>query len=361
MYRTCIFCSGDLGANDSLEEFPVGRMVAFDGWKGRLWAVCSRCGRWNLAPIEERWEAIEAADRLFTDARLRVQSENVGMAKLRDGTRLIRIGQALPGELAAWRYGDQLVDRRRRYLIGTAAVTAVGLTFVVGLHVLVASAGGLGGLWSVGAGLYRQRQMKRELDRIAPGESPTGQSLVLRHWHVRLARLAPAEGGGIELHVPDVSLVEPRLDGWGQLAVPAHGKTLALRKQPPPGTSVVLPDPLARRVLGKAMVGVNEAGASRKSLQSALGLLSSAPSAEEFLRLTARVGTPIAPEKGPRLGKEQALALEMALHEETERRAMEGELAVLEAAWREAEEIAEIADALPDDPLDRLRPPGEHA
>jgi hypothetical protein len=42
----------------------------------------------------------------------------------------------------------------------------------------------------------------------------------------------------------------------------------------------------------------------------------------------------------------QRLAFEMALHEEAERRAMEGELAELEAAWREAEEIAAIADNL---------------
>jgi hypothetical protein len=40
------------------------------------------------------------------------------------------------------------------------------------------------------------------------------------------------------------------------------------------------------------------------------------------------------------------LALEMALHEEDERRAMEGELAALEERWREAEEIARIADSL---------------
>ena len=36
----------------------------------------------------------------------------------------------------------------------------------------------------------------------------------------------------------------------------------------------------------------------------------------------------------------------MALHEEAERRAMQGELAELERAWREAEEIAHIADNL---------------
>ena len=40
------------------------------------------------------------------------------------------------------------------------------------------------------------------------------------------------------------------------------------------------------------------------------------------------------------------LALEMALHEEQERQALEGELWRLEEAWREAEEIAEISDNL---------------
>ena len=42
----------------------------------------------------------------------------------------------------------------------------------------------------------------------------------------------------------------------------------------------------------------------------------------------------------------QRLALEMALHEEAERAAMQGELTTLELAWRDAEEIAGIADSL---------------
>jgi hypothetical protein len=36
----------------------------------------------------------------------------------------------------------------------------------------------------------------------------------------------------------------------------------------------------------------------------------------------------------------------MALQEETERRAMEGTLRILERAWEDAEEIAAIADGL---------------
>jgi hypothetical protein len=60
------------------------------------------------------------------------------------------------------------------------------------------------------------------------------------------------------------------------------------------------------------------------------------------------------------LAPRDRLALEMALHEESERRAMDGELAALELAWAEAEQIAKIADdmflpASIDDRLDKLR------
>ncbi len=54
----------------------------------------------------------------------------------------------------------------------------------------------------------------------------------------------------------------------------------------------------------------------------------------------------------------------MALHEEQERRALEGELWRLERAWEEAEEIAAISDDLllpegTDDFLERNRPDAE--
>ena len=47
-----------------------------------------------------------------------------------------------------------------------------------------------------------------------------------------------------------------------------------------------------------------------------------------------------------KMPKTTRLALEMALHEEQERRALEGELWLLERAWEEAEEIAGISDNL---------------
>lgn len=344
MYRHCVFCSTDLGTNEVLEEFPVGRSVAFDAWRGRLWAVCPRCARWNLAPIEERWEAVEAADRLFTDTRIRVQSENVGLAKMRDGTRLIRIGEALPGELAAWRYGRQLVQRRRQYLLVGGASALGGLALAGGIAALTAS----GAFISIFSSLYstwQQKQLQKVIHRVPAGASPTGQPLEIRRWHAQAGILEAAEeGGGIRLHLPDVNREKPKLSGWGKTRYS--------------GETVVLDDAPARAVLARAMVHVNAKGASRNNLQHAVGLLSDAGTAEAFLRQTAGTGRSLAKREDrpdQALATPTALALEMALHEEGERRALEGELSALTVAWREAEEIAEIADALPFDPLERLR------
>jgi hypothetical protein len=112
MYATCLFCQSALGENDAIEHFPVGRRLAFDAAKGRLWVVCQTCERWNLSPIEERWEAIDECERAFRESRLRVSTDNVGLARLREGLTLVRIGEPQRPELAACRYGDQFGRRR---------------------------------------------------------------------------------------------------------------------------------------------------------------------------------------------------------------------------------------------------------
>jgi hypothetical protein len=97
----------------------------------------------------------------------------------------------------------------------------------------------------------------------------------------------------------------------------------------------------ARRALGLILVRLNWAGASAARVQDAVGWLERYGGERQLL---AR-----APRGGARIGDyvpERRLAIEMALHEEEERRAMEGELSALEAAWRDAEEVAAIADNL---------------
>ena len=100
MYSTCLFCHSELGRNEALENFPVGRRLAFDAEKGRLWVVCRRCERWNLSPLEERWEAIEQAERYFRATKQRVSTENIGLARLREGTELVHRGRSYSGSLA---------------------------------------------------------------------------------------------------------------------------------------------------------------------------------------------------------------------------------------------------------------------
>ena len=68
-----------------------------------------------------------------------------------------------------------------------------------------------------------------------------------------------------------------------------------------------------------------------------------APRTERWLESHARYSVP-SRQYLSSLGPAVRLALEMAANEENERRAMEGELAHLEMEWRDAEEIAQIAD-----------------
>src|SRR3954464_6409555 len=119
MYTTCLFCHSDLGSNEVIESFPIGRRLAFDAAHGRLWVVCRKCERWNLTPLEERWEAIEQCERLFSATRLKVSTDNIGLSRLREGLELVRIGSPQRPEMAAWRYGDQFGRRRVRYMTYT--------------------------------------------------------------------------------------------------------------------------------------------------------------------------------------------------------------------------------------------------
>src|SRR2546422_5065943 len=63
MYRTCAFCNGKLDGDGGPSGLGVGRRLAFDEWKGRLWVICPKCARWNLGPLDDRLEQIEALAR----------------------------------------------------------------------------------------------------------------------------------------------------------------------------------------------------------------------------------------------------------------------------------------------------------
>lgn len=347
MYSTCLFCNRPLGSNEALETFPVGQRLAFDAAKGRLWVVCPHCERWNLSPLDERWEAIEQAERLYRDSRRRVATDNIGLSKLRDGTTLVRVGAPLRPEFAAWRYGDQFGRRRRRQiLLAGGGVAAIGGVFAVG-----AWAGVIGGFWWLGA-------------RI-------GSNIINGSPETVVARIRTAHNGIVHVRRRHLAQTTLSQGSDGSLAIDLRFKNGQARFE---GRE-------AERIAAVVIPKVNRFGGNKATIANAVNRIEETGGAEGFInRLSRMAPTYTQPHlpSGRRwrgggfssksftnyglfgLPSEYRLALEMALHEESERRAIEGELADLERAWQDAEEIAAISDdmfmpASVTQALDRLR------
>ena len=309
-----MFCHKPLGANEVIETFPVGRRLAFDATRGRLWVICLKCERWNLSPLEERWEAVEDCERIFRGTRVRVSTENIGLARHPEGLTLVRIGEPLRPEFAAWRYGDQFGRRRRRALVyGATGVVVVG-GIVTG-----SMAAGIAGATAFQFGNFINIALNSRT----------------------LVRLRPQEGGVIKLKKQDLLLTRllPDADEPGFKVQIRKGrkKHWYFRSE-------------ARSFTGAILPRLNAMGGTKETVRHAVHQIENAGHPERFLSNAAAEdrfrdwkGVPGYIRKMPKPTK---LALEMALHEEQERRALEGELWRLERAWKEAEEIAEISDNL---------------
>ncbi|NNF13306.1 MAG: hypothetical protein HKN72_08790 [Gemmatimonadetes bacterium] len=315
MYTTCMFCNRPLGVNEVVEHFPVGRRLAFDAARGRLWVVCRKCERWNLSPMEERWEAVETCERIFRETRVRVSSENVGLARHPEGLELVRIGDPLRHEFAAWRYGDQFGRRRKKAVLYGFGAAAVFGTVILG----GAATGVLSGAVLSQSGNFFNLWMN-------------GRTRV---------KLRTDDGRVIKLKNPDLlgtRLRAPEGDAGFKLQV-RKGK----KKEWFEGSQ-------AERHIGLIMPAMNRMGGKERVVRDAVSEIEEHGHPDGFLsdlvqgdRFTDKKGVPGYVNKMP---KPTQLALEMALHEEQERRALAGELWLLERAWEKAEEIAAISDDL---------------
>jgi hypothetical protein len=338
MYTTCLFCHSPLGSNEVVESFPVGRRLAFDAANGRLWVICRKCERWNLTPLEERWEAIEQCERMFSSTRLKVSTDNIGMSRLREGLELVRIGAPQRPEMAAWRYGDQFGRRRVRYMAYTFGGAAIVAGIIIGgpLLGLGSVAGGGWGLWQGTHALMKAARDRAIRTRVAvPGyDRPT----TIRGKDIKRIVIGAGDDG--------ISLRLPYDLGSGQR------------------TEAIVRGEEAMRVAGQLLPAVNVKGGSRDQVQTAVNYLDQIPDPLKLFNSAAGFGRAAHNSQSSRrrrsrrieLAASEAfidripapmlLAMEMAAHEDVERRAMEGELAILEAAWRQAEEIAAISDNL---------------
>ena len=331
MYSTCLFCHSRLGTNEAIEPFPVGRRLAFDAAKGRLWVVCLACGRWNLSPVEERWEAIEQCERLFRATRVRVTTTHIGLAALKEGVDLVRIGAPLRPEFAAWRYGQRFTRRhsRAQLAVGTAVVAAgagaiafapllvpalsfgaISIVIIPGVTTVLGTIPVVGAL-AVRDYLQNDRIIGRLATRSAAGAQPAVITVRAKH-----ARAAQLDVRGREPST--VSLELPHDSGW------THFDGLE-----------------ALQAASALMAGANRFGASAAQVQEAVRRVENLGDAATYLRAASTLGGARNSRMtslinlwrglGPmRLSNSECLALEMALHEESERRALEGELAILE-------------------------------
>lgn len=332
MYSECAFCTRPFDRNVALESLQVGRRIAFDPAKGRLWVVCRKCERWNLVPLESRWETTEEAERLFRATRLRVSTEQIGLARVKEGSELVRIGNPLRPEFAAWRYGDQFGRRRRKMiLMSTGAVAVAGSVVTAGLVTGIVSATLL-------------------------VQSPSFVNLWITH---RTAvRIPSPEGGVLKLRAEQLNetLLGRYYDGTWYVKVPHRGK--GQQEWQFTGDE-------AERIAAMLLPRVNAGGATPQQVSKAVAEIEQRGGPEAFRNhlieqppLKSWQRKAYAPERGIALGvfpRTQRLALEMALHEERERQVLAGELQNLKSAWLAAEEIAAIADDLLIPPAVRAR------
>jgi hypothetical protein len=330
MYRNCFICRRSLGTNVSVAHLAIGKKIAFDVDRGRLWVVCSHCGQWCLTPIEERWESIADCDALFQRAEARVSKANVALARTGD-VELIRIGAAPRDDIANWRYGPRFARRRRkaRIIAGATAVAAGGGTGVA-LYAIGAAALSTGSAF-IGAWLLMLGAVYAFKLRHLPDWAP-------------VARLAFPDGSHRTLRRLDLSRI-----------------TLYRRDEKPRAIARIDLNGLVIEYTGDDLIDLltrilphaNWSGGSPQAIAAATEAVDHAEGVSEsthgrtsrrdaWERLVASARN--APQRLMRLSVVDRLALEMAVAEEVERRSMSDELPQLAQRWVEEEEIARTSD-----------------
>mgnify|MGYP002399198079 CR=1 FL=1 len=309
MFRSCAFCNTPFDGDGGPSGLGVGRRIAFDEWKGRLWVVCPRCSRWNLPPFDDRLERIEAVARAAHAEGSRVAASTDQVSLIRWGRYdFVRVGKPPRIELATWRYGERLRNRQRERLkvVVPLTVAAIGL----GIAANVVAGGGFGVIvWNIHRAvdwMYVRLVGSRKVSLI---ESPIcahcGSVMQLRARHVQHARIVP------DAHA-DMAVV---------LSCPrCHTEGAQLS-----GIEAV-------QVLRQGLTYLNLKRGGRRRAEDAAREVDRVGGPDHLLRDIARRELPLRA-----LRPERGLAFEMAVDERAE-------VEELERQWREAEEIADIAD-----------------
>ena len=307
MFRSCAFCNTPFDGDGGPSGLGVGRRLAFDEWRGRLWVVCPRCSRWNLTPFDDRLERIEAVARAAQSGRIAASTDQVALIRW-ERYDLVRVGKPLRVELSTWRYGERLRNRQRERMkvVVPLTVAAIGL----GIAANVAAGGGFGVIvWNVHRAVdwvYLRIVGSRKISLIeSPICSRCGSIMQLRARHVQHARVVPDAHAdmGVLLSCPRCHQEGAQLTGIE-----------------------------AVQVLRQGLTYLNLVRGGRRRAEDAAREVDRVGGPDRLVRDIARRELPLRA-----LRPERGLALEMAVDERAE-------VEELERQWREAEEIADIAD-----------------
>lgn len=322
MYTTCGFCAGQLGGDGGASGLAIGRRFAYDGYRSRAWVICQRCGRWNLTPFDSREATIDALENMSLNGRVAATSEQVSLIRV-GGYDVVRVGKPRRPEYATWRYGERVKARERERMKFIVPATAIAIGGMVAFNFAIG--GGmaymLGQVPGMADSLYTNVVGNRKVANVEPPIcEKCGKTMVLRAKHLQHARLTHTAHEDLALLVscPDCRVYGAQIEG-------ADAET-ALRA-------------------GLTFVNLKKGKRVKKKAEEAAGYVDRHGGPEQFIRLTTRIEKPV----GNLVGAE-ALALEMAVDEQAE-------LRELERQWKQAEEIANIADSMLIDPGmdDRLK------
>jgi hypothetical protein len=317
LFARCMYCGRGFAHSVLFSRVPPGTSFAYDPLTGRIWSICGRCRRWNLIPLNERFEAVEELERHLRDrGRCVAATANIALYHS-DDLELIRIGAALPVERAAWRYGRQLTARaaanqrphRRIALLTAGAVARAGESI---------GAWKLDGDWGP-SGIVDVLRWQRFGIVAWNGRSHCsycGSVLHTLHFDSSWWLYPRFVQDELVVGVPCT-----RCDPW----TPKH-------------VFDVTGDD-AHLLLRRALAYQHVSGADERTVEDATQLIRAAGSPETLLR-----GMSSGRSSLWRLGPLQTLALEMSANHLAERRALETWLAGVEAEWRAEEELARIVD-----------------
>ena len=307
MYTSCAFCNGAFGGDGGPSGLGVGRRMAFDEWRGRLWVICASCSRWNLAPLDDRLERIEAVARVAREGRVAASTDQVSLIRW-GAYDLVRVGKPPRIEYATWRYGERIKARRREQMKYVVPMTVVAMGAAVAINV---AAGGSVGVfvWQIPnmmRGAYTWLVGTRVVELAEPPVcAHCGAVMTLRARHIQGARL--------------VTDARARM-----------GLLLVCQRCGREGAQLEGAD--AQAALRRGLTYLNLAKSGKQRAVDAARIVDGAGGADQLLHGMARQSVLLRA-----LRPDRRLALEMAVDEQAE-------VEELERQWRIAEETAAIAD-----------------